>query len=216
MNMDKNKKIENIFSLARSDLQKGGFLTSGARDLAALLALPQYFIPRPEAENDPDYKQVIPYQVFACRGRIFVFRRGGGVGEQRLSGRLSIGIGGHVNDRDSDSGVMTQQSFQRALLREREEELCLNSGVTTRYLGLINDDSDAVGRVHLGAVFLCQIEAENALSLGDEEDLHFVGWWQSGAIVRQEERFEKWSLLALSLVLGAERCVGTRVANVEL
>ncbi len=194
------QKPENIFCLARADLDAAGFLRGGPVDLAALLALPHYFIPRPEAEDDPIYKQVIPYQVFCCGEDIFVFRRGGGVGEQRLSGRLSIGIGGHVNDRDSEDGVMTPAAFEQALLRERREELVLTGPVTTTFLGLINDDSDAVGRVHLGAVFLCRVDKENHLALGDEEDLHFEGWWSPREVERQPEGFEKWSLLALGLL----------------
>jgi predicted NUDIX family phosphoesterase len=193
---------ENIFCLARADLEEAGFLNGEAGGLADLLALPQYFIPRPEAEEDQSYKQVIPYQVFCCQGRIFVFRRGGGVGEQRLSGRLSIGIGGHVNDRDSDHGRMTGSTFESALLREREEELRLTGEVTTDYAGLINDDSDPVGLVHLGAVFVCRVEDSDHLSLGDDEDLYFEGWWTPEEIARQGRKFEKWSLLALGLVSG--------------
>ena len=193
---------ENIFCLARTDLDAGGFLRGGRVDLAALLALPHHFIPRPAAEDDPDFKQIIPYQVFCCGDKFFVFRRGGGVGEQRLSGRLSIGIGGHINNRDSEAGVMTPAAFERALLRERREELVLSGPVTSTFFGLINDDSDAVGRVHLGAVFLCRVGNENHLTLGDEEDLHLEGWWPPEEVERQQERFEKWSLLALGLISG--------------
>ena len=119
---------ESIFCLKRSGIElilgtplpQGGFTVPGPE---ALLGLQQFFLPRPEAENDPRYKQLIPYQLFCCQGRYFVYQRGGGVGEGRLAGRLSIGIGGHINSTDSVGDQLTIEDYYAALHREREEEL---------------------------------------------------------------------------------------------
>ena len=63
--------------------------------------------PRSEMEQDPGYKQLIPYVIFSYtdqRGREHLFRytRGTGQGEQRLHSKRSIGIGGHISSDDAD------------------------------------------------------------------------------------------------------------------
>ena len=196
-------KEERVFCIPRLSLERAGLLTQGIlplADLGRLLHLEQRFVPRSMAESDPALKQVIPYQVFASGERYLVFQRGARVGEQRLAGRYSIGIGGHVNADDSCSGRMTPQSFFRAMLRERQEELALGTEIHTRFLGLINDETDEVGQVHLGAVFLCLPADPDAVRLRlFGEDLHHQGWWTPSRILGRASRFEQWSLFAMEL-----------------
>src|SRR2546422_4254050 len=54
-----------------------------------------FFLPRPEAENNPAYKQIIPYALIAFGNRVAYYVRGKKSGEQRLVAKGSIGIGGH-------------------------------------------------------------------------------------------------------------------------
>jgi len=125
---------------------------------------------------DPSYKQIIPYQLFARNGRVFVYQRGGNAGEKRLRGKLSAGIGGHINSYDSTSGKrLTIENFMQALIREREEETVCPPGLDARFLGWINDDSDDVGKVHLGSVFLCRLDEHHSFTLRTgtgSEDIH--------------------------------------------
>lgn len=200
-------KNEEVFCLKRGELEplfggrlpQGGFLGPAP---AALLVLSQFFLPRSQAEHDPAYKQLIPYQLLCCRDRFFVYQRGGGVGEGRLAGRLSLGIGGHINTDDTTDGQLTPAAYLAALHRERNEELIGVEEVTPTFIGWINDDSDPVGQVHLGAVHLDEVENPDALRIR-EADLHAQGWWSAEEIVAQGERFEKWSLLAVKLVMGS-------------
>lgn len=194
---------ESIFCLKRSGIElilgtplpQGGFTGPGPE---ALLGLQQFFLPRPEAEKDPRYKQLIPYQLFCCQGRYFVYQRGGGVGEGRLAGRLSIGIGGHINSTDSVGDQLTIEDYYAALHREREEELICPAAMSADFIGWLNDDSDPVGEVHLGALHLCQVENETDVAIRlHGEDLHPCGWWPVSQIIREAARFEKWSMLAL-------------------
>ena len=60
------------------------------------------FIPRGEAENDPSFKQIIPYVIMSCEGKYLNYVRGKRAGEKRLVGNLSIGIGGHINPVDNN------------------------------------------------------------------------------------------------------------------
>lgn len=45
----------------------------------------------------------------------------------------------------------------RGLRRELREEVVMPAGCTLRYLGAINDDSNSVGRVHLGLAFVLEV-----------------------------------------------------------
>jgi len=196
---------EQVFCLKRADIELdfGGSLPQGAYtglELESLLGLPQYFLPRPLAEYDPGYKQIIPYQLFRCQDRFFVYQRGGCVGEGRMAGRLSVGIGGHINTGDAVNGKLTREAYHEALFREREEELICTDAVATLFLGWINDDSDPVGQVHLGAVHLCEVVESSAIHIRDQgEDIHERGWWSAEEILEQNELFEKWSILAVKL-----------------
>ncbi len=196
--------MEKVFCISRIDIEKvsstplhQGFLTKPA--LKTMLNLPHHFISRPEAENGPAFKQIIPYQLFCCENRYFVFRRGAKVGEKRLSGRLSLGIGGHINDLDVSGKRLSVADFNQALIREREEELLCPTNTPPTFKGWINDDSDAVGKVHLGAVYLCQISNQTDISIRPNgEDLHGIGWLSKEEILARKDEFEKWSVLALN------------------
>lgn len=203
-------KEEEVFCLRRSELAPlfGGSLPQGAfRGVGPeqILALDHHFTPRSRAESDPLFKQLIPYQLFVFKGSFFVYRRGGSVGEGRLAGRLSLGIGGHINRGDSqDSRLLTPVDYRNALLRERSEELINVEEFNCRFVGWINDDSSAVGSVHLGAVHLVEVESERARrALGiraDGEDIHSLGWWTAEEIKAERDLFELWSILAIELV----------------
>jgi predicted NUDIX family phosphoesterase len=198
-------KDEQVLCLKRIDLEAifGGSLPQGSflgPQPEILLALSQHFLPRSHAEHDPDYKQIIPYQLFCCRDRFFVYQRGGKVGEQRLSGRLSVGIGGHINTDDTENGTLTPAAYHEALRRERIEELAGIEEVSARFIGWINDDSDPVGQVHLGAVHLDEVHNPDSLRIREQgEDLHAQGWWSAEEIMGKAEQFEKWSVLAVEL-----------------
>lgn len=122
---------------------------------------------RPLAEANPAWKQWIPYCVLQCgvpapgggaatdRG-VFVVWRTKGQSEVRLHGACSIGIGGHVDPEDAALPVPDGPAFfRRALGRELAEELDLRrlDLPEPRFLGLLNDDSTEVGRVHAGLVY---------------------------------------------------------------
>lgn len=147
-----------------------------------------FYKDRDLVEDDPSLKQVIPYAVVAREGRVFLFRRLPQGGEQRLVGKRSIGVGGHVNPEDSGD-VVTD-----ALTRELNEELHLGPGWTHRIAGLLNDDTNSVGSVHVGVVVVVDpgpvepevrevdmmcgslVEREDLLELHARERGSFEGW----------------------------------------
>jgi predicted NUDIX family phosphoesterase len=117
--------------------------------------------PRSKIETDERVVQLVGYAILRCGRDILVYRRTPGSGEERLRGRLSCGFGGHVSadDIDVENGTgRWLRSTMRATRREVEEELGLStSDMLLSPSGLIWDDSTAVGRVHLGIVFISDL-----------------------------------------------------------
>lgn len=154
------RSSESVFAVPRAAFFGGdwpqGFVPLAPAEAAGLLeawAAAGSFLPRSRAEDDPTWKQVIPY-CSVTRGdrEIFVVERHSTQGESRLHGLLSIGLGGHVEPRDAQ-GDRCKAMFQNALWRELHEELILPSTAPApRLLGLLNDDTTPVGAVHVGLV----------------------------------------------------------------
>jgi len=111
------------------------------------------FMPRDQAEKDPSFKQVIPYVIMKYDTRFLSYIRGKRAGEKRLKGLRSIGIGGHINPAD-DLPLLGNSfdTYHNAVEREVREEVTVQAGYTEKIVGLINDDSNEVGSVHLGIV----------------------------------------------------------------
>lgn len=118
------------------------------------------YIPRSSAETDPSWKQIIPYVVLRFEQQVFVYRRGRRSTESRLVDLHSLGLGGHINP--ADESIFAQAGFpayQAAMRREVEEEVAMPAGnlLSDRMVGVINDDSVEVGRVHFGIVHLWEL-----------------------------------------------------------
>ena len=60
-----------------------------------------FFIDRGAAEEDPSFKQLIPYCLFKHGDRYLHYVRGKSGGESRLHAKGSVGIGGHINPVDT-------------------------------------------------------------------------------------------------------------------
>src|SRR4030042_529660 len=113
------------------------------------------FMNRAEVEEDPSYKQLIPYVIMSCDGKYLNYVRGRRAGEKRLVGLRSIGIGGHINPVDNEVPVFDtdfREMYAAAVEREVAEEVNVEAGHSDRIAALLNDDSNRVGSVHLGIV----------------------------------------------------------------
>lgn len=139
------------------------------------------FQPRSLMEVDPTYKQVIPYIVFTHDNRYFLMQRKSTASEQRLRNKMSLGIGGHMRIEDMQSGDIVGWAT-----REFEEEVTYSGTFDVHMLGLLNDDSNEVGRVHVGLVMLFQ-GSNSAISVKSE--------LKSGRLVSLDECEEHYSSL---------------------
>ncbi|MDF1800816.1 MAG: hypothetical protein P1V81_16700 [Planctomycetota bacterium] len=148
-----------------------------------------FFVEREHAEKTPGLKQVIPYTVVVSGcGEIFLTRRLPKGGEARLVGKLSIGIGGHINPVDHGDIIA------EGTARELEEELNLEGQQRLEAVGLINDDSNPVGAVHVGLVQVLFLSS-NAASVREEEVLEgsFKDRRELDRLLREDAPFETWS-----------------------
>jgi predicted NUDIX family phosphoesterase len=152
------------------------------------------FRPRHEAETDPSWKQVIPYLLLRDGDRIFLMRRTKAGGDERLHDRYSIGIGGHVNPEDGD--------IAGGLAREWAEEIDADFQPAFQPVGVLNDDSNAVGAVHLGLVFEADAGGRG-VAIREKEKLE-------GSFATIEEvktvadRLETWSSLLFDFLAARE------------
>ena len=148
------------------------------------------FEPRAAMEADPSFKQIIPYLVLRDGDRYFLMRRTRAGGDARLHNAWSIGVGGHINPGDRD--------LAGGLLREWTEELVADFIPEFRLVGLLNDDSTDVGRVHLGAVYLAEA-AGRAVAIRETVKLS-GGFATPGQVAEVADRLETWSRLAFAFV----------------
>ena len=93
--------------------------------------------------------------------------RGKSGGESRLHAQGSLGIGGHINPVDERADPLGRATYMAGVAREIDEELALPSQPEQQIVALLNDDSNAVGRVHLGFVHLFDLESEEAQARED-------------------------------------------------
>ena len=175
-----------------------GFNSKTERYLDTLLdPMHTIYLARPDAEDDPSYKQLIPYCIFRCGDSIFHYTRGTKQGEARLHAKKSIGVGGHIStlDRDSD-----QETYLAGMERELEEEIAIESGYREQLAGLLNDDSNDVGKVHLGVVHVFDLDEPQVRPL--EESMVDAGFAPLSQLVAEIDSFETWSQICLKFLTG--------------
>lgn len=118
------------------------------------------YLDREAAEEDPTYKQIIPYCVFYSDDeQVLTYTRGKSGGESRLHSQIAVGIGGHINPCDC--------SYLEAVKREIKEEIGIENADVSDLIGFLNDDSTEVGKVHFGLVHLVELESKNVIAKED-------------------------------------------------
>lgn len=155
--------------------------------------------PRNEVEEDPSFKQLIPYCIFRSGGEIFHYTRSKQQGEARLHSKRSIGIGGHISSIDQNGQA---EVYREGMWREIGEEVHLEGKWTERCVGLINDDETEVGRVHLGVVHIFDLEAPQVRAR--EQSIIHSGFANPAELVRSLDQFETWSQICLNYLIHAD------------
>lgn len=159
-----------------------------------------FFVERAYAERTPTLKQVIPYSLVTQNEQVFLMRRLSKGGESRLHNKLSIGVGGHINpvDLPAETDFSTRRNpVPAASRREVAEELHVRGNYEVRSVGILNDDTNAVGAVHVGLVQVITVVG----SVEVRETDHLTGQFSTHSellqLHEQGSNFETWSSLLL-------------------
>lgn len=160
------------------------------------------FRDRADAENDPSYKQLIPYVVLKKGQLYFAYRRTKKAGDARLHHNWSVGVGGHINPIDGEDVWL---AYPMGLSRELFEEtgLLFKDSSALGQLGanaVINDDSNPVGQVHFGVVHVIGLRVEDDVTLSDPA-LASPCWKSAGVLRGEASLYENWSRLVIENLL---------------
>lgn len=180
-----------------------GFRHAELDDALATLFDPQhqFFMKRSLAEQDPSHKQLIPYCLFRCGSRLLHYTRGKAGSESRLHAKISVGVGGHINPVDTENGKTGAEAYLAAVSREIREELHLKHDYQHRIIGLLNDDANPVGQVHLGVVHLVDLPSEEVISR--EDALLDLGFSELQVLAGPMfDRLETWSQFCVGHLAG--------------
>ncbi len=154
-----------------------------------------FFFPRAQAENDPAYKQIIPYVLLAFQDRVLHYVRGKKAGEQRLLAKGSIGIGGHMNESDESLFAWDEQAYRAGVEREVNEEIKIDTPFQDRVVALLNDDTTEVGRVHLGIVHIFHLTEQKVEKR--EAMITNLAFLTRAELMARRESLETWSQICL-------------------
>ena len=194
---------EQVLVIERKVLEQAGMFQGLVFDVQRYLdklfvpGVPR-FIPRPQAEADPGYKQIIPYVIMSCDGKYLSYVRGRRAGEARLTGLRSIGIGGHINPIDADNSSLfayLYENYLTAVQREVAEEVSVEAGHSDSIVALLNDDSTEVGSVHLGIVHHWVLDSPNVSRR--EQVITQMAFMSPAELREVRDSMETWSQLCL-------------------
>ncbi|QLK85960.1 NUDIX domain-containing protein [Staphylococcus sp. 17KM0847] len=174
-----------------------GFISQDhVKSVEMLNVLDQYEVKRRgDMEEDPAYKQLISYCILENeRGEILVYQRLTGGGEARLHGLGSIGVGGHMNDVPDARSIMDVMIDNASRELSEEVGLTLNDDQYLEHLGFINDDTNEVGRVHIGVVFKIRVHTDQ-VEVRETDTLAIE--WRAVDAIEDLTQFESWSALIL-------------------
>jgi len=160
----------------------GRLIRDHARPILDLISAKHLFLERSVAEVSPAYRQIIPYVVIRNDHHYFVLKRTPKQTEARLHHKLSLGIGGHVNPG---------HSLLEGLQKELDEEVHIATTYDMEFIGIINDDTTDVGRVHLGAAYLLDVTSREVTV--KETEKMTSEWMSRNAIREARTAMESWS-----------------------
>jgi predicted NUDIX family phosphoesterase len=192
---------EQVLCVKREDIFPDGawhgFVSDRLERHQAVIREHHFFMARAKVEDDPSYQQIIPYVVFRHRDRYFLTHRLRASSEKRLRKQYSLGVGGHINPGDLEAG----DPIQDGLKREWEEEVIYEGRFDAKLIGLLNDESSPVSKVHLGVVFLVDGDSPH-IAIRETEKL-------AGELLTLEEMrifylgMESWSQMVYDRLVSA-------------
>ncbi|KKS04957.1 MAG: Deoxycytidine triphosphate deaminase [Candidatus Curtissbacteria bacterium GW2011_GWA2_41_24] len=191
-----------------------GLETQNLQKYLTIIVKKHRFLPRSEVESDPNWQQIIPYLIFENQGKIFLMRRKSSHTDRRLSNLYSIGIGGHIDKEDiikstksmkSTRGTKGNELIFNWAKREFEEEIKYDGQYIANFLGLLNDDSNDVGRVHIGLVVKLTGDSPKITVRDEHKSGKLVGLEEAG---KNYKKMETWSQIVYDFLVAKMKKAG--------
>jgi predicted NUDIX family phosphoesterase len=206
-----NKNDEWVMCIPRIYFQRYGHFTGLNTDLGRFNPLAHsphkvVFRKRGLVEDDPSYLQIIPYVCVLHDRKVLAYSRSPDSAESRLHGKMSVGIGGHINPEDGPDGRCDAvECFLKGASREVSEEtgLQIPSAEVESVRGVIYDPGDDVGMVHVGVLMVLKLQHEGRSQMKPSEELH--NWQFMGKSELRKvggAAWENWSRHAVSHLIG--------------
>ena len=148
----------------------------------------QMFMSRDDAEYNFDHKQVIPYVVIRHGENYLLLQRLNKQREKRLHNKFSLGIGGHVNP---DAPIHGDNIIINGLYKELNEEVSVGEPSGLEFVGIINDESNSVSRVHLGLLYVISVPSSEYRVL--ETEKMTAQWVSRDDLTEYYSELETWS-----------------------
>lgn len=180
-----------------------GLITDNTGKIIDVIVSGQEFVLRDDAEYDFSRKQIIPYVVTRYRNKYLLLQRTTKQAEKRLHNKYSLGIGGHINPEKNMSG---RELIMHSLYRELNEEVAVGDIEKMYFVGVINDESNSVSRVHLGLLYVIDLKSDTFEVL--ESDKMTAQWVPQGSVGDYYSGFETWSQIVYDWYLSDETETG--------
>ena len=159
--------------------------------------------PRSIAEHDYATKQLVVYVLINHEQTFLSYQRTPKTTETRLKTLYSIGIGGHVNVDDQIQPTLfgaNESAWKdfvlKAVRREVSEEVQIEwaNAQEPELLCFVNDDSNDVGKVHFGVVFVVKL-AKPSVAIRGERGIGKLTFRTLPELVSIRDSMETWSQL---------------------
>ncbi len=179
-------------------------LIPGNSDVLKRIIQNGVFRKRKELEEDPSYKQIIPYAIISFVESFYLFKRTSKQTEKRLHNKLTLGVGGHMNPRNTTEPK--DQYLINELKREFFEEVKLINACIIEdieFIGFINDDTISVGTVHIGLLY--NIHVSNKDVHINETDKMSASWIEKVKLANFYEGMETWTKITIDYYINEKK-----------
>lgn len=196
------RTLESLFTGAGDKMDAQGGLAGLAKALGLSL----------DAGGDevlayPAYLQIIPHYLLRNRGRYLRYLRTTTGGDTRLHGRISVGVGGHVDLADvvvaEDGSIDLMATVLAGGARETREEVDHEIAADRfRWVGTLYATDEEVDSVHLGLVAVCDLADEEADALTANHEIGDMAFSTFGDLAAEvagdpTKKLETWARLLI-------------------
>lgn len=203
---------EELLKLSHSQLNENTIIFDNTDILNASFTL----MSRDLCETDESVVQILPYitLIDGKTSEVFTYRRGTASGEDRLENKLSLGLGGHIEEQpcfminmsaniDQVAGVLAMN-----MVRELNEEVGLNITYISLYeikedllsgnFTLFYSEQDQVAKHHLCLHYILYVNKTELTKL--EDDCIVDPNWLPFKDIKEETNFEGWSQICTEFI----------------